>query len=321
MNPIVKRLSQLMNIEVLAANDCIGSEVEKLVNNLKDGEVLLLENLRFHEEEEKNDPEFARSLARLADIYVDDSFGTAHRTHASTVGVASYLPAVSGFLMEKEIKNLNKLVAAPEHPFAALLGGAKVSDKIRLIENILDKIDMLIIGGGMAASFLGVKGNVAGRSEMVTDGQDFAAELLKSADRNKVELLLPIDVVVADNISADAKGETVSVDRIPENKLIADIGPATVELYSGRLKKCRMIFWNGPMGVFEISHFANGTKSLVNVLADTDAITVVGGGSTAEIVDEMKMTQKMTHVSTGGGASLKFLEGKILPGIDILQDK
>jgi len=280
-----------------------------------------LENLRFHAEEEKNDPDFARSLAKLGDIYVDDAFGTAHRAHASTVGVANYLPAVSGFLMEKEIEGLSKILAVPEHPFAALLGGAKVSDKVRLIQNILDKVDMLIIGGGMAGTFLKARGYGVGKSELITEGQDFTAELVRSIDCNKVELVLPIDVVVADSISADAKGETVLVERIPEDKLIADIGPETIELYSERLRKCRMIFWNGPMGVFEISQFANGTKSLVDLLANTDAITVVGGGSTAEIVEEMKMTQRMTHVSTGGGASLNFLEGKRLPGIEILQDK
>ncbi len=321
MAPIVKRLSEIAGIKVLAATDCVGTEVEKQVNNLKDGEILLLENLRFHAEEEKNDPDFARSLAKLGDIYVDDAFGTAHRAHASTVGVANYLPAVSGFLMEKEIEGLSKILAVPEHPFAALLGGAKVSDKVRLIQNILDKVDMLIIGGGMAGTFLKARGYGVGKSELITEGQDFTAELVRSIDRNKVELVLPIDVVVADSISADAKGETVLVERIPEDKLIADIGPETIELYSERLRKCRMIFWNGPMGVFEISQFANGTKSLVDLLANTDAITVVGGGSTAEIVEEMKMTQRMTHVSTGGGASLNFLEGKRLPGIEILQDK
>jgi phosphoglycerate kinase len=321
MTPVAKRLSQIMGMVVLAATDCIGTEVEELANNLNNGGVLLLENLRFHAEEEENDTDFARGLAKLGDIYVDDAFGTAHRSHASTVGVANYLPAVSGFLMEKEMESLNKILAAPERPFAALLGGAKVSDKIRLIENILDKVDMLIIGGGMAATFLKVRGCGVGRSELVTNGQDLAAELVKSADHNKVELILPVDVVVTDSISAHAKGETVLVDLIPQDKLIADIGPKTVELFSGWLKKCRMIFWNGPMGVFEISQFANGTKSLVKLLANTGAITVVGGGSTAEIVKEMKMTRKMTHVSTGGGASLNFLEGKRLPGIDILQDK
>ncbi len=321
MAPIVKRLSEIAGIKVLAAIDCVGSEVEKQVNNLKEGEILLLENLRFHAEEEKNDPDFARSLAKLGDLYVDDAFGTTHRAHASTVGVAKHLPAVSGFLMEKEIEGLSKILAVPEHPFAALLGGAKVSDKVRLIQNILDKVDMLIIGGGMAGTFLKARGYGVGKSELITEGQDFTAELVRSIDCNKVELVLPIDVVVADSISADAKGETVLVERIPEDKLIADIGPETIELYSERLRKCRMIFWNGPMGVFEIPQFSNGTKSLVDLLANTDAITVVGGGSTAEIVEEMKMTQRMTHVSTGGGASLNFLEGKRLPGIDILQDK
>jgi phosphoglycerate kinase len=295
--------------------------VEKAADNLKPGDILLLENLRFHAEEEANDPSFAQALAKLADIYVDDAFGTAHRAHASTVGVAKYLPAVAGFLMEKELQALGSLLTSPEHPFVALLGGAKVSDKIGLIQNILSKVDVLLIGGGMAATFLKAQGYEVGLSLVEADKQGLAKELMEAAKRNGGALFLPTDVIVASNISQEAKGEMVGVNNIQANKNIVDIGPQTVELFSQKIRQCRTVFWNGPMGVYEIEQFATGTKAMAELLASLKATTIVGGGSTAEIVEEMNLANKMTHVSTGGGASLKFLEGKTLPGVAVLLDK
>jgi phosphoglycerate kinase len=321
MAPIAQRLSRLINLPVSTVSDCIGSDVEKAADNLKPGDILLLENLRFHAEEEANDPSFAQALAKLADIYVDDAFGTAHRAHASTVGVAKYLPAVAGFLMEKELQALGSLLTSPEHPFVALLGGAKVSDKIGLIQNILSKVDVLLIGGGMAATFLKAQGYEVGLSLVEADKQGLAKELMEAAKRNGGALFLPTDVIVASNISQEAKGEMVGVNNIPANKNIVDIGPQTVELFSQKIRQCRTVFWNGPMGVYEIEQFATGTKAMAELLASLKATTIVGGGSTAEIVEEMNLANKMTHVSTGGGASLKFLEGKTLPGVAVLLDK
>jgi phosphoglycerate kinase len=321
MAPIAKRLSQLINLPVSTASDCIGTNVEKAVNSLNGGDILLLENIRFHPEEEANNDSFAQTLAKLADIYVDDAFGTAHRAHASTVGISKYLPAVAGFLMKKELKALGNLLTNPEHPFGALLGGAKVSDKISLIQNISDKVDLLFIGGGMAATFLKAQGHEVGLSLVETDKQALAHELMEASRQKGVSLLLPADVMVADSISAEATGEVVPITDIPMGKSIVDIGPKTVELFSQQMRQCKTIFWNGPMGVYEIPQFARGTKAMVELLASIKATTIVGGGSTAEIVDEMNLAHKMTHVSTGGGASLKFLEGKTLPGISVLLDK
>ena len=321
MAPIAKRLSQLIKLPVSTASDCIGADVEKAVNALKEGDILLLENIRFHSEEEANDTSFAQTLAKLADIYVDDAFGTAHRTHASTVGIARYLPAVAGFLMEKELKALGNLLTNPEHPFCALLGGAKVSDKISLIQNILDKVDLLLIGGGMAGTFLKAQGYEVGLSLVETDKQALAQELIEATKQKGVSLLLPTDVIVADSINTEATGEIVPITHITREKSIVDIGPKTVELFSQQMRQCKTVFWNGPMGVYEIPQFARGTKAMVELLASLKATTIVGGGSTAEIVDEMNLAHKMTHVSTGGGASLKFLEGKTLPGISVLMDK
>jgi len=321
MAPIAKRLSQLINLPVSTTSDCIGADVEKAISNLKEGDILVLENIRFHAEEEANDPSFAQALAKLADIYVDDAFGTAHRAHASTVGVAKYLPAVAGFLMEKELNVLGSLLTNPKHPFAALLGGAKVSDKISLIQNILDKIDLLLIGGGMAATFLKTAGYEVGISLLEPEKQGLTHELIEAAKQNGVSLLLPTDVMVADSISTEATGEVVPINNIPANKNIVDIGPKTIELFSQNIKKCQTVFWNGPMGVYEIPQFAGGTKAMVQLLASMKATTVVGGGSTAEVVDQMNLAHKMTHVSTGGGASLNFLEGKKLPGVTVLLDK
>jgi len=321
MAPIAQRLSQLTNLPVSTASDCIGADVEKAVSTLKEGDILLLENIRFHTEEEANDPSFAQALAKLADIYVDDAFGTAHRAHASTVGIAKYLPAVAGFLMEKELKALGSLLTNPEHPFGALLGGAKVSDKIGLIQNISDKVDLLLIGGGMAATFLKAQGYEVGLSLVETDKQGLAHELMEAAKRKGISLLVPADVMVANSISAEATGEIVLIADIPTNKSIVDIGPKTVELFSQQIRQCQTVFWNGPMGVYEIPQFARGTKAMVELLASMKATTVIGGGSTAEIVEEMNLTHKMTHVSTGGGASLNFLKGKSLPGVSVLLDK
>ena len=321
MTPVAQRLSQLMDLPVTTVSDCIGTEVEKAAGSVRDGEILLLENIRFYPQEEANDPSFAQALAKLADIYVDDAFGTAHRAHASTVGVAKYLPAIAGFLMEKELEALSSILSTPEHPFGALLGGAKVSDKIGLIQNILDKVDILLIGGGMAATFLKVQGYEVGLSLVEADKQDLAHQLIEAAKQNGVSLFLPLDVMVSDSISEQATGEVVPIARIPPNKYIADIGPQTVELFSQQIRQCRTVFWNGPMGVYEIPRFAQGTKELAELLADLKATTIIGGGSTAEIVEEMKLTHKMTHVSTGGGASLKFLQGKRLPGVAVLLDR
>lgn len=321
MKPVAERLSHLISLPVSTVRDCIGVEVKKAVDSLKDGEILLLENLRFHPEEEANDLVFARALADLAEIYVDDAFGTAHRTHASTVGVARYLPAFSGFLMEKELETLGKVLSSPEHPFAALLGGAKVSDKIGLIQNILNKIELLLIGGGMAANFLKAKGYEVGFSKVETDKLELAQKLIEHIEQNGVSLLLPVDVIVTDNIGRQGKGSVATITEIPSDKYIVDIGHETVKLFSQHLKKSRTIFWNGPMGIYEIPQFADGTRAMVNLLANLPSTTIVGGGSTAEIVEEMNLTDKMTLVSTGGGASLEFLEGKTLPGVAVLKDK
>ncbi len=321
MGPVAQRLSQLTDLPVSIVSDSIGNQVQEAADDLKNGRILFLENIRFHAEEEANDPSFAQALAKLADIYVDDAFGTTHRAHASTVGVAQYLPAVAGLLMEKELTSLTGILTNPEHPFGALLGGAKVSDKISLIHSISDKIDVLLIGGGMAATFLKAQGYEVGFSLIEADKEDLAHQLLEVAGHNGASLLLPVDVVVSDSISEQAAGEVVQITGIPPNKYIADIGPQTVELFSQEIKKCRTIFWNGPMGVYEIPPFTRGTRALVELLANVKATTVVGGGSTAEIVEEMNLTHKMTHVSTGGAASLKFLEGQTLPGVAALLDR
>ncbi|OGO57918.1 MAG: phosphoglycerate kinase [Chloroflexi bacterium RBG_19FT_COMBO_47_15] len=321
MAPIAKRLSQLIKLPVSTASDCIGDDVEKAVTTLKEGDILLLENIRFHSEEEDNDTSFAKALAKLADIYVDDAFGTVHRAHASTVGIAKYLPAVAGLLMEKELNALGKLLTNPEHPFGALLGGAKVSDKIDLIQNISDKVDLLLIGGGMAATFLKAQGYEVGLSLVEADKQGLAQALIEATKQKGVSLLLPADAIVADSISAEATGEIVPIADIPRGKSIVDIGPKTVDLFSQQMRQCKTVFWNGPMGVYEIPQFARGTKAMVELLASIKATTIVGGGSTAEIVEEMNLAHKMTHVSTGGGASLNFLKGETLPGISVLLDK
>jgi len=321
MTPIAQRLSQIMGLPVRTAPDCVGQEVESKVGALKDSDILFLENLRFHEEEEANDPDFAQKLARLADIYVNDAFGTAHRAHASTVGVAEYLPAVAGFLMAKELKVMGKLLHNSERPSACLIGGAKVSDKIGLLQNILRKFDMLLVGGGMAATFLKTQGCGVGLSLTEEDKLGLARELLQEAEEWQVPFLLPIDAVVAKEIKAGVPTRVVPTTKIPSGSQIVDIGPQSIELFCRELGKCHTIMWNGPMGIYEIPEFAQGTRSLASFLSSLNATTVIGGGSTAEIVQEMGLTDKMTYVSTGGGASLRFLEGAALPGVEVLLDK
>jgi len=321
MTLIAERLSQLTNLPIYTVSDCIGPRVDNAVEKLKNGDTLLLENLRFHPEEEANDPKFSAALAGLADIYVDDAFGTAHRAHASTYGVAKLLPAYAGFLLEKELRVLGNLLDNAQRPFGALLGGAKVSDKIKLISNMLGKIDMLLIGGGMAATFIKSRGYSVGLSAVEDDKVGLANELASKAAAGKVELVLPPDVIVADAISDTAKYAIAPISMIPPNMYVVDIGPQARELFTEKLKQCRTVFWNGPMGVYEIEQFGRGTRAMAELLANLQATTVVGGGSTAEIVTEMRLGFKMTHVSTGGGASMSFLEGKILPGVEVLLDE
>ena len=318
---VAQRLSQILGQQVGVTRDCIGSETEKSVESLKSGDVLLLENLRFHSAEERDSTVFAQALARLADIYVNDAFGTSHRSHASIVRVAEYLPSVAGLLLEKEVKTLGSILENPAHPFGGLLGGAKVSDTVGMLENIMHKVDYLLIGGGMAATFLKAKSYEVGLSLIEADRLDTAVGLMEKASRNGVRLLLPVDVIVADGLDAEAKVKVVSIENIPPRLRIVDIGPQTIKNFSEELHKCKTIFWNGPMGIYEIPQFAEGTKAMARLLAGLDATTIIGGGSTAEIVIEMKLADKMTFVSTGGGATLRFLSGEPLPGVEALLNK
>ncbi len=318
LTPVAKRLSELLGAPVTKTDDCIGPEVAKVVAAMKPGDVVLLENLRFYAEEEANDAGFARKLASLADLYVNDAFGTAHRAHASTEGVTHYLPGVAGFLMERELNFLGKALAAPTRPFVAILGGAKVSDKIGVIENLLPKVDQLIVGGGMANTFLKAQGYEVGASLLEADKIDLAKDLLKRAGS---KLLLPVDVVVADDFKAEARHQTVAMDKVPAGWRILDIGPKSTETFGAVLKKAKTVVWNGPMGVFEFPAFAAGTVAIAKALASTSATTIIGGGDSAAAVEQAGVADKMTHISTGGGASLEFLEGKLLPGVAALQDK
>jgi phosphoglycerate kinase len=321
MAPIAQRLSQLVGLPVSMAFDCIGPEAESKAGALKEGDILVLENLRFHPEEEGNDADFARKLASLADIYVNDAFGTAHRVHASTVGIAKYLPAVAGLLMNKELMVMGKLLHDPERPWACLIGGAKVSDKIELLQSMLKRVDMLLVGGGMAATFLKSQGHEVGQSLVEDDKLALAKKLLQEADELKVPFMLPVDAVVAEEIKAGASTRVVSTANVPADGKIVDIGPKSIALFQNELKKCRTVMWNGPMGIYEMAQFAQGTRAMANLLSTLDATTVIGGGSSAEVVQEMGLTSKMTHVSTGGGASLRFLEGATLPGVQVLLDR
>jgi 3-phosphoglycerate kinase len=321
LSPVSKKLSEILQQPVKFVEDCIGPRVEAAIAAMKDGDILLLENLRFHPEEEKNDPSFARALASLVDIYVNDAFSTSHRAHASIVGLAVYLPAVAGLLMEKELATLGKALNRPIRPFAVILGGAKVSDKIGILDNIINKVDILLIGGGIANTFLKAKNHNVGGSLVETERLDVSRELIERSRKNGIRLVLPIDVVAAEELTADAKTKVVSLSEIPPQWQIGDIGPKTVENFARELRKAKTIIWNGPMGVYEISQFASGTRAIAELLASLDAITIVGGGSTAEVVEDMQLQNRMTHVSMGGGASLAFLEGKVLVGVAPLLEK
>mgnify|MGYP001278539323 FL=1 len=320
--PVAPCLAQYIGRPVKMAPDCIGPDVARMINQMKEGDILLLENVRFHAGETKNDAEFAKALAENADVYVNNAFGTAHRAHASTEGVTHYLqPAVGGFLLEKEIKYLGQALAYPDHPFVAIVGGAKVSDKIAVIENMLSKVDTLVIGGGMAYTFLKAKGRPVGKSLVEEDRIELAKRLLQQAEEAGVSLLLPQDHVVAAEFSPDAEHKICSDADFPADWMALDIGPATIATYTGVLRNARMVIWNGPMGVFEFDAFARGTMAMAEVLAVSPARSIIGGGDSVAAVIKAGVESKMTHISTGGGASLEFLEGKVLPGVAALTDK
>ncbi len=319
--PVAKRLSEKLGKEVKMASDVVGESAKALVADMKDGDVALLENVRFHKEEEKNDPAFAKELASLADVFVNDAFGTAHRAHASTAGVADYIPAVCGFLIQKEIEVMGGALSNPTRPFVAILGGAKVSDKIGVIENLLDKVDTLIIGGGMAYTFFKAKGYNIGTSICEDDKVELAASLMTKAQEKGVNLLLPVDNVVATEFKADAESKIVDSTDIPNGWMGLDIGEKTVQDFADALKDAKTVIWNGPMGVFEFEKFANGTKKVAQAVANVDGTTIIGGGDSAAAVKQLGFASKMTHISTGGGASLEYLEGIELPGIACLNDK
>lgn len=320
LRPVAKRLSELLGQDVVMAEDVIGDSAKAAVAAMKDGDVVLLENVRFHKEEEKNDPTFAKELASLADIYVNDAFGTAHRAHASTAGVADYLPAVCGYLIKKEIEFMGGALENPARPFVAILGGAKVSDKIGVIENLIDKVDALIIGGGMAYTFLKAKGYKIGDSICEDDKLDLAKDLMKKAKEKGVNFLLPVGSIVADKFANDAERKYVPSDAMPDGWMGMDIGGITIEKFTSVIETAKTIIWNGPMGVFEFENFANGTKAIAEAVAKADAVTIIGGGDSVAAVKQMGYADKMSHISTGGGASLEFLEGKVLPGIACLMD-
>lgn len=318
LDPVATRLSQILGRPVKKVNDCVGPEANEAVRNLKPGEVLLLENLRFHEEEEQNDPVFSKALAALADVYVNDAFGTAHRAHASTVGVAGLLPAAAGFLMEKEIEALAGALKSPARPFAALIGGAKVSSKIKVLENLVARVDGLFIGGAMACTFLKAQGYEMGRSLVEDDQMDSALRIVKDAKGRGVNFMLPVDAVVADRIEANAQWAVTPVSAVPKDSYVLDIGPATIGLFEDQLRPHKTVLWNGPMGVFELAPFASGTRAMAAFLADLPANTIVGGGESVAAVEEMGLAGRFSHVSTGGGATLEFIEGRILPGVEAL---
>lgn len=324
LKPVAKKLKALLGQDVEFASDCIGEEVASMAANLGEGEVLLLENLRFHKEETDNDSGFAKQLASLADIYVNDAFGTAHRAHASTAGVTEHIKiCAAGYLMEKELKYLGQALADPQKPFAAILGGAKISGKIDVIDHLMDKVDMILIGGGMIFTFFKAMGKEIGQSLLEEDRVEMAGEILKKAEQKKLKIILPVDVVVAGEVDENAESKVVSVDKIPADMKGLDIGPKTIEMFKAELGNAKTVVWNGPMGVFEIKKFAEGTYAIANLLAEitaTGAVTIVGGGDSASAVKKSKLVDKLSHVSTGGGASLEFLEGKTLPGVAALTD-
>ena len=319
--PVAKRLSELLGKPVIFAKDIVGEDAKAKAAALQPGEILLLENLRFEKGEEKNDPEFAKQLASLADVYVSDAFGTVHRAHASTAGVAAYLPAYAGLLVEKELSVMGKALENPKRPFVAILGGAKVSDKIGVIQNLLDKADTIMIGGGMAYTFLKAMGYSVGDSLLEADKVDFAREMIEQAQKKNVMFLLPVDTAIHTKFENTDEFMTVDVSMIPDGYMGLDIGPQTVELFSAAIRQAGTIVWNGPMGVFEFSAFSAGTEAVAKAVAESDAITIVGGGDSAAAVEKLGYADRMTHISTGGGASLEFLEGKELPGVACLLDK
>lgn len=320
MDKVAQRLSELLGKKVLKLNDSIGEEVKKAVENMKEGDVILLENTRFHKGEKKNDEEYAKELASLAEVFVNDAFGTAHRAHASNYGIAKYLPAYAGFLMEKEIKMLGEAINNPERPFVAILGGAKVSSKIGVIENLLNKVDTLLVGGAMVFTFYKAMGKNTGKSLVEEDKIDIAKKIMEKAKELNKNLVLPVDFVVAKEISENAEAKVKHIDEFENDDIGLDIGPESVKNFAEYLKKAKTVVWNGPMGVFEIDKFANGTLEIAKILADIDATVIIGGGDSAAAVSKFNLEDKMTHISTGGGASLEFLEGKELPGIAVIKD-
>ena len=319
--PVAKELSKLLNKEVIMAKDVIGEDATNKAENLKEGEIMLLENVRFHREETDNDPEFAKKLASMAEVYVNDAFGAAHRAHASTAGIAQYLPAVSGFLIEKELTVLGNAINNPERPFMAILGGAKVSDKIGVIDSLLDKVDTLMIGGGMAYTFFKAQGYSVGNSLCEEEKTGLALEAMEKAKQKGVKLLLPVDTKVGKEFKPDTESKTVAWTDIPDGWEGFDIGEKTIEMFKNELKNAKTVIWNGPVGLFEFDQFAIGTNEIAKTLADLDATTIIGGGDSGAAVAKAGLADKMTHICTGGGASLEFLEGKKLPGIECLLDK
>jgi phosphoglycerate kinase len=319
--PVSVRLSELLKKEVLFIDDCIGEKVKEAVSNMKSGDVILLENLRNYEQEEANDDEFAKELSSVATVFVNDAFGTAHRAHASTFGVTKYLPAVCGFLIEKEIKALDHAINNPVRPLVAIVGGSKVSSKIGVITNLLEKVDTILIGGAMAYTFIKAQGGQIGKSLCEDDKLEIALDIIKKAEEKNVKFLLPVDNIVGNEISQNAIIEEVDTNNIPSDMMGLDIGSKTIELYKEEILKAGTVIWNGPVGVFEIEKFATGTKEVAYAMVNSEAITIIGGGDSAAAVEELELEEKMTHVSTGGGASLEFIEGKKLPGIEALLDK
>ncbi|MDZ5472217.1 phosphoglycerate kinase [Bacillus sp. 31A1R] len=322
LTPVATRLSELLGKEVKKADEAYGDSVKALVDTMNEGDVLLLENVRFYPGEEKNDSELAKSFAELADVYVNDAFGAAHRAHASTEGIAHHLPAVSGLLMEKELDVLGKALSNPERPFTAIIGGAKVKDKIGVIDNLLEKVDNLIIGGGLAYTFVKAQGHEVGKSLLEEDKIELAKTFMQKAEEKGVKFYMPVDAIVADDFSETANTKEVAIEEIPSDWEALDIGPKTAELYRGVIKESKLVIWNGPMGVFEMEKFAGGTKAVAEALAESaDTYSVIGGGDSAAAVEKFNLADKMSHISTGGGASLEFMEGKALPGVVALNDK
>jgi phosphoglycerate kinase len=314
------RLSELMRHPVQFINECVGDKVEEAVAGLRSGDILLLENLRFHPEEEANDPVFAEKLARLGQVFVDDAFGTAHRAHASIVGVTKHLPAVAGLLLEKELISLGQILETPSRPFCVLFGGAKIADKVKLLENVMDKVDTILVGGGMAATFLKANNYEVGKS-IVDERVDVAIKLMAKAKKYNIRFLLPKDVIVTGDLTPDARGICVPIEKIPSLGRVVDIGLLTINLFTKELERAKTVFWNGPMGIYEMTQFAEGTKSMADVISRLHATTIIGGGSTAEIVAELKLADRMSFVSTGGGSSMLFLSGEKLPGVEALLKK